>query len=187
MSAYRAPVLLTIDDLEATPDDGCRYEIIDGELYVSSAPSYIHQSLLAILVRRIGNYLEAKPSGAVIPGVGVILDNHNGVIPDLVYVSNAKLKELLAGGRLTGPPEIAIEILSPGSSNEKRDRHIKLNLYAAYGVEEYWIVDPENRGVEIYRRSATGALDVCVNLRVGDQVASPLLPGFDVNVDELFR
>jgi Uma2 family endonuclease len=122
----------------------------------------------------------------VYPGIGVIFDDHNAVIPDLLYASKGRLRDVLSGGRLTGAPEIAIEILSPGSSNEKRDRHIKLNLYAAGGVDEYWILDPENRSMEIYRRSAEGTLDLRENLRGDDPLTSALLPGFSARVDELF-
>jgi len=186
MSSYRAPVLLTIADLEATPDDGNRYELIDGELYVSTAPSTFHQSVLMNLGALLWNYLREHPIGTVYPGVGVIFDDHNAAVPDLVYASRGRLRDTLVGGRLTGPPEIAIEILSPGSTNENRDRHIKLNLYAARGVDEYWILDPENRSVEIHRRSDAGALDSRVNLRGADQLTTALLPGFSAQVDELF-
>jgi Uma2 family endonuclease len=109
---------------------------------------------------------------------GVIFDDHNAVVPDLVYSSKWRIRERLAGGRLTGAPEIAIEILSPGGSHEKRDRHIKLNPYAVRGVDEYWILDPENHSVEIHRRSADGALDLRVNMRGDDQLTSPVLPRF---------
>jgi Uma2 family endonuclease len=187
MSARRAPVLLTIADLEATPDDGNRYELIDGELYVSSAPSFYHQSILSKLLIRIGNYLSEHPVGSIVAGVGVIFDDQTGVVPDLIYAGKERLRDVLVGGRLTGPPEIAIEILSPGAANEKRDRHIKLNLYAARGVDEYWILDPENRSVEVHRRSASGRLDLRENLRGDDRITSALLPGFTSCVDELFE
>lgn len=187
MSAYRAPVLLTIADLEATPDDGNRYELIDGELNVSIAPAFVHQSVLANLMAHLWNYLRANPIGAVSPGIGVIFDDHNGVIPDLVYTSKARLRDVLTGGRLTGAPEIAIEILSPGSANLKRDRLIKMNLYAARGVDEYWILDPESRSAEIYRRSASGQLDIRENLRGDDRLTSALLPGFELRAAEIFE
>jgi Uma2 family endonuclease len=108
-----------------------------------------------------------------------------------VYASRNRLREVLVGGRLKGAPEIAIEILSPGAGNEKRDRHIKLNLYSARGVDEYWIVDPENQSVEIYRRSGQRTsgdanLDMRVNLLRGDELTSPVLPGFSIQVSSLF-
>jgi Uma2 family endonuclease len=191
MNANRAPVFLSIADLEATPDDGNRYELIDGEIHVSTAPGFYHQSVLMNLGALLWNFLREHSLGTVLPGVGVVFDDHNGVIPDLVYASRNRLREVLVGGRLMGAPEIAIEILSPGAGNEKRDRHIKLNLYSARGVDEYWIVDPENQSVEIYRRSGQRTsgdanLDMRVNLLRGDELTSPVLPGFGIQVSSLF-
>ncbi len=122
---------LTNADLEAMPEDGNRYEVIDGELYVSSAPGYIHQIVLINLAMAIGIYLREHPIGRVLPGVGVIFDDYNGVIPDLIFVTNERLRKTLAGGRFHAAPEIVIEILSPGKSNERRDRHVKRSLYSA--------------------------------------------------------
>lgn len=89
------------------------------------------------------------------------------------------------GGRLVRAPEIAIEILSPESSNERRGRHVKLNLYSARAVTEYWIVDPESRSIEIYR-SPSGRLDLISTLHDRDVLTSPELPGFSARVDSLF-
>jgi putative restriction endonuclease len=121
--------------------------------------------------------------GTVYPGIGVIFDEHNGVVPDLVYASKGRLRETLTGGRLTG---WLLKFCPRGSSNLKRDRHIKPGLYSTRGVDEYWIPDPESRSVEIYSRSADGALDSRVNLRGDDLVTSPVLRGFSVTVDSLF-
>lgn len=79
--------------------------------------------------------------------MGVIFDDYNGVIPDLVFATTEKMIRVLADGRFRTAPEIVIEILSPGASNIRRDRHVKLSLYNARGGAEYWIVDPKNRRV----------------------------------------
>jgi Uma2 family endonuclease len=78
---------LTIADLEAAPDDGNRYEVIDGELFVSAAPSIVHQIALTNIVIAFGAYLRERPIGRILPGVGVIFDEYNGVIPDLVFAT----------------------------------------------------------------------------------------------------
>ena len=184
--SYASDLRLTNADLEAMPDDGNRYELIDGELYVSSAPSVIHQNILVNLVIAFGKYLEAHPIGRILPGVGLIFDDNNGVIPDLIFVTNERMRKTLAGGRFHAAPEIVIEILSPGSSNERRDRHVKRTLYAARGASEYWIVDPENRTIELHRRNETGTLVFDKSLLQGDELASGLLPEFSVRVDSLF-
>jgi len=96
------------------------------------------------------------------------------------------MSKALAGERFRAAPEIVIEILSPGGSNELRDRHVKLSLYASGGAGEYWIVDPENRTVEIHRRDEAGDLVFEKSIREGDELTSGFLPGFSVRVEALF-
>src|SRR5580692_7296921 len=167
--SYTSDLRLTNADLEAMPDDGNRYELIDGELYVSSAPSFIHQNILVNIIAAFLDYLRQHPIGRILPGVGVIFDDYNGVIPDLVFATKQRMSKVVAAGRFRAAPEIVIEILSPGTSNERRDRHVKLTLYAARGVDEYWIVDPENRNVEIHRRDAAGKLAFVSSVLQGDE------------------
>ncbi len=83
-------------------------------------------------------------------------------------------------------PEIAIEILSPGSANERRDRDLKRKLYAREGVEEYWIVDWRARQIAIYRR-AGDTLEQTLILTDSDEITSPLLPGFAFPVRDLWE
>jgi Uma2 family endonuclease len=177
---------LTNADLEAMPEDGNRYEVIDGELYVSSAPSFLHQTILLNIAAAFLDYLRAHPIGRVAPGVGVVFDDYNGVIPDLVFATKERMSKTLIGGRFHAAPDIAIEILSPGSSNERRDRHVKRSLYAARGVGEYWIVDPENRSVEVHRRDEAGELIFEKSLQRIDDLTCGILPGFSVRVEALF-
>jgi Uma2 family endonuclease len=177
---------LTNADLESMPDDGNRYELIDGELYVSSAPGFIHQTILLNIAAAFLDYLRGHPVGRVAPGVGVIFDDYNGVIPDLVFATHERMRKTLVGGRFRAAPEIVIEILSPGVSNERRDRHVKRNLYASRGATEYWIVDPENRSVEVHRRNEAGELVFGTSLHQGDDLTSGVLLGFSVPVDALF-
>ncbi len=179
-------IRLTNADVESMPDDGNRYELIDGELYVSAAPSFFHQIVLINIAVAFTDYLREHPIGRVAPGVGVIFDDNNGVIPDLVFATRERLSRTLAAGRFRAAPEMVIEILSPGTSNIRRDRHVKLSLYNARGVDEYWIVDPENRSVEINRRNEAGDLVLEQNLSDRDELTSSLLPGFSVRVDTFF-
>jgi Uma2 family endonuclease len=132
------------------------------------------------------DYLRDHPIGRITPGVGVIFDDYDGVIPDLVFATRERMTRTLAAGRFRAAPEIVIEILSPGTSNIRRDRHVKLSLYNANGVEEYWIVDPENRSVEINRRNEAGDLVLERNLNDRDELTSVVLPGFNVRLDTFF-
>jgi Uma2 family endonuclease len=177
---------LTNADLECMPDDGNRYELVEGELYVSSAPGFIHQTILLNIAAAFLEYLREHPIGRVAPGVGVIFDDYNGVIPDLVFATHERMRKALIGGRFRAAPEIVIEVLSPGVSNERRDRHVKRSLDAAHGAGEYWIVDPENRSVEVHRRNEAGDLVFDKSLRQGDELTCGLLPGFGIRVDALF-
>src|SRR5580704_10187306 len=126
---------MTVHALDGAPDDGNRYEVIEGELYVSTAPGFPHQTVLARIIIALGNYLDSNPIGRILPGLGIVFDDFNGVIPDLLYVSTDRLQRLLVGNHhLKAAPEIVIEILSPGSSNEDRDRNVKRKLYSTRGV-----------------------------------------------------
>jgi Uma2 family endonuclease len=92
---------------------------------------------------------------------------------------------LAPDGKLHAAPDLAVEVLSPGSSNERRDREVKLKLYARRGVREYWIVDWQRRQIEVFRRE-DGVLQLSATLLEGDSLQSPLLPGFALSVSELF-
>jgi Uma2 family endonuclease len=91
-------------------------------------------------------------------------------------------------GRLHGPPELVVEVLSPGAENERRDRDAKLKLYSRRGVDEYWILDTHRRRMEVFRRQPADAdvLRLAAVVREDDVIDSPLLPGFGVRLGELF-
>lgn len=178
--------LMTVDDLEAMPEDGNRYEVIEGELFVSRAPGLPHQIITANIVHQLMTYLENNPIGRTIPTPGLILSQFSGLFPDLVFYSHARGKEIIANDRLNAAPEIVIEILSPGRENISRDRIAKRQLYAKHAVSEYWIVDSENRTVEVYRLQ-NQSLDVAAVLRNNDEVTSPSLPGFACPLTRIFE
>ena len=183
MAANLEP-LLTIADLESLPEDGNRYELIEEELFVSRAPSLIHQRTVVNVISVFTRYLGENPVGEILPGPGVIFSDFSGVIPDLVYVSYERGKEIATGDRITGAPELIIEILSPGTENRRRDEHAKRQLYKKYGVKEYWILDPERQTVQIFR---TVRLKLTATLGVRDVLSTPLLPGFHCSVREFFQ
>jgi Uma2 family endonuclease len=182
-----APIqpLLTVEDLEAMPEDGNRYEVIEGELFVSKAPGLTHQSVSLTLTFILGSYLRNNPIGRIWPTPGVVFSEISGVIPDIVYVSNERRAEIASGERVTGAPDLVIEIISPGVANAQRDRVAKRQLYAKYGVKEYWLVDPARRIVETYvlRNSI---LQPDATYREQDHLASSLLPGFTCQIEEIF-
>ena len=183
----------TIADVEALPDDEWkRYEIIDGELYVSAAPHYEHQSACAQSVFALEEWNRGSRLGRVLVGPGLIFSETDGVIPDVVWISREQLARIADdAGHLRGGPELVVEVLSPGAANERRDREAKLVLYSRYGVDEYWIVDWHAQTVAVYRRHEVGAvreppLRLVATLGRGDTLTSPLLPGFSMPVVRLF-
>ncbi|HEY6329697.1 MAG TPA: Uma2 family endonuclease [Blastocatellia bacterium] len=182
MAAKLEPIL-TVADLDAMPEDGNRYELIEGELFVSCAPGLQHQEIVANLIFLFKRYLFTNRIGKVFPGPGVIFSNFSGVIPDVVFISNDRLRKIAKGARITGAPELVIEILSPGSDNERRDRHSKRQLYRRYGVKEYWIVNPELLAIEVYR---TARFRLARTLGIDDELSSQLLPGFRCKIAEVF-
>ena len=177
--------LLTIDDLDAMPDDDNRYEIIEGELLVSRAPTLTHQSVSMKLAVSINIYLSQNPIGKVWATPGVIFSESSGVIPDLVFVSNERIPEIASGERINGAPDLVIEIVSPGAENERRDRVAKRQLYGKYGVKEYWVVDPENRNIEVYSLKGK-TLKPSALYTEKDQLASSILSGFSCRTESIF-
>jgi Uma2 family endonuclease len=145
-----ATARITWRDLEQAPDDGKRREAIAGELYVTAAPSLRHQRVVQRLGRALCRLLQDPGLGEVFHApVGVEFPaTGEGVQPDLLFVSEDR-KGILAPDWVKGPPDLVVEILSP--STEERDRGLKRDLYQRQDVRQYWIVDPDEDAVEIWR------------------------------------
>lgn len=177
----------TSSDLKALPyEEGTRYEIIDGRLYVAKQPHYHHQYACNEIACQLSSWSKQTGAGRVIPAPGVIFSDDNGVAPDVVWLSNERLAEALQkDGHFHAAPELIIEVLSQGFANEQRDRVAKLQLYSRRGVDEYWIISWRSRTVEVYRREDAG-LQLLGTLKGSDTLQTPLLPGFSSLVRTLF-
>ena len=177
----------TSSDLDALPhEEGTRYEIIDGELYVSTSPHYHHQYVCNEIASQLTNWSKQTGRGRVIPAPGLIFSEDNNVAPDIVWLSDERLTMALGGdGHFHEAPELIIEVLSPGFANENRDRVTKLALYSRRGIDEYWVIDWRSRSVEVYRRG-DATLDLIATLHETDTLETPLLPGFSTLVNTLF-
>ncbi len=178
----------TTRDLTAMPDDGGwkRYEIVDGELYVTHAPHIRHQNAGGNLQFELELWSRQTKLGKPVNTPGVIFSPYDAVIPDLVWASNARLEHGLdESGHFIVAPELVVEVLSAGSQNIQRDTEIKLKLYSRYGVQEYWIVNWQLQTVEVYRRVAA-QLERAATLGMGDTLTSPLLPGFGGAIASIF-
>jgi len=141
----------TYADWERLPDDGNRYEVIEGYLYMTTAPSYFHQWIVRQLDRLVGTPAEAQGLAfAATAPVGLLMPGADPVQPDFVVVlqNNA---DIIRGGRIRGVPDLIVEVLSPGSV--AYDQGVKLEAYERAGVPEYAVIDPAARTLSYYRLS----------------------------------
>ena len=185
--ASRIEPLLTVADLDAFPeDDGSRYELIEGELFVSRAFGIPHQRVLLNLEVALSEYLREHPIGILVPGAGAIFSDYDAVIPDLTFVRNERWDQVVTGEKFTGAVDMVIEVLSPGSANRRRNLSAKRQLYGKYGVKEYWIFDSENLSVSIFRQEGETLKEIATLTGEG-KVTSPILPGFQLQVSAIFN
>ena len=171
------------------PDDGGwkRYEIIDGELFVTLPPHILHQSASGNIQYELELWSRETQLGNTVQTPGVIFSPTDAVIPDLVWISKNRLAVgVNDAGHLTVAPEIVVEILSAGEANEQRDKEVKLKLYSIYGVQEYWIVNWRLKTLDIYRRH-NAQLQLVNTLLDGDMLSSPLLPGLSIAIGDIFQ
>ena len=141
-------VVLSYKEYEALPVDGRRYEIHEGELSVTAAPSPQHQMIIRNLFRALDAHVKAGRAGEVLfAPLDVILSDISIVQPDIVYLDNSRVSALSQRG-VEGPPTLVVEIVSP--STTLIDRSTKHQLYARYGVPFFWLVDPEGRTIEAF-------------------------------------
>jgi len=173
---------LTYDDLAAMPDDRNRYEIIDGELFVTPSPNLKHQLVIGNLHFALKAFVREHQSGVVVVApMDVVLTIHNVVEPDILYVSKSRSERLTAKD-IQGAPDLAIEVLS--ESSRKTDEITKRHLYERYGVTEYWVVDPEIDIVKVYRGGTRVAE---LSLEQNDVLTTPLLPGLEIPLATIFE
>ncbi|MFN8472009.1 MAG: Uma2 family endonuclease [Anaerolineae bacterium] len=176
----------TTSDLDMFPDDGNRYEIIDGELYVSKQPHFHHQTTCNRVALALTAWSDSAKLGLTIPAPGIIFDVDDAVAPDVVWISREQYaRAIQPDGKLHLAPELAVEVLSFGGRNEERDKALKLDLYSRRGVREYWVIDWRVRRVDVYRRHEA-ALRQIATLYAEDTLTSPLLPGFASPVAAFF-
>jgi Uma2 family endonuclease len=167
------------DEYASLPDDGNRYEIIDGDLYVTPAPRSRHQDILVELTIAAGGFVKTHGLGKFyVAPTDVFLGDANYVQPDLVFIRSDRLSIISERG-VEGAPDLVIEIVSP--STALRDRGVKRERYAECGVPLYWVVDADLGHIEIYRLDA-GA-DVPPEIVRDTLVWQPIDGGPEVRVD----
>ncbi|HEV8232329.1 MAG TPA: Uma2 family endonuclease [Thermoanaerobaculia bacterium] len=173
----------TYQDYARLPDDR-RYEVIDGELVLTPAPTPFHQ----IVKQRIEQFLLERVNAG---GLGQVLDAPCDVVlsrfdvlqPDIFFVSSGRLA-IIGEKYISEGPDLVVEVLSPGT--RKRDRVLKSKRYAHFGVREMWIANPDKKTIEVFVNTEGGFRREA--LYGGDDVlCSPLLPGLEVPLARVFE
>ena len=162
--------------------DDTVFEIINGKAFMSPSPELFHQQWVGDLFAILRQYIKAHTLGKVfVARIDVVLDRDNVVQPDLVFVSTAHAGLLERRG-IMGAPDLVVEVVSPGSL--RRDRYDKRDLYARFGVREFWLADVANRSLEVLSLQADGYhLSACAT---GEgKIRSTILPGLELDLAQL--
>jgi Uma2 family endonuclease len=176
--------VFTYEDYLNLPDNGKRYEIINGELYMVPAPTLGHQDTVGEFHLAIGNFLKTNPIGKIyLAPTDIIFSDIDVLQPDIVFISKEKF-DILRRENIQGAPDLVVEVLSPGT--EKRDRTIKLKAYSKFGVKEYWMANAEKATVEVWHRRGKKLVFHAV-LDRAQTLTTPLLPGLEISLEKIFQ
>ena len=182
MVTQRSRTLFTYEDYRNTPEDE-RYELIDGELIMAAAPSVIHQIVQDNIGLPLNLFVRANNLGRMLyAATDVYLSDTNVVQPDLLFVSRERA-HILTYSVVNGAPDLVVEILSP--STARRDAIQKRELYTRYRVPEYWQAETDAPRVTVLALAGAD-YEVAGVYGMGDTLVSPLLPGFRLDVDDIF-
>ncbi len=173
----------TYDDLRALPDDGKRYEIIEGVLYEVTGPKPPHAIVLIAVIDLLARPVQEAGGIRLAAPIDVFFPGADPVQPDLLVLLRGDLADIGADG-VVGPPDLVIEVLSP--STRGHDILTKRALYARAGVREYWLVDPDARSVEVLVLAGNALQSVLVAAG-GEPVRSTLFPDLTFPASAVFE
>lgn len=170
-------------DLQRMPEDGHRYELYDGELYVVPSPLPIHQVVALRLYDQLKAFARPAGGSVFVAPFDIVLSEYNVVQPDVIYFGPESARRIKLREHVRFTPDLAIEVLSPSTSRNDRGR--KRDLMARYRIPEYWIVDPDAHRIEVsvFREDGYGEPQIVS----GDRFTSPTIAGLDIDLVELFR
>jgi len=175
----------TYDDYARLPNDGWKYEVMRGELYMSPAPRPRHQVISSNLNFELQRFVRERELGKVLDSpIDVILPRGLGtpVQPNILFIHRDNL-QIIGETTIDGVPNLVVEILSP--SNWIDDRRTKFDVYADAGITEYWIIDPQKESVELYTLLGN-RYELVEKYGLGESGSSQVISGFTVTVDEIF-
>lgn len=177
---------LTYADYLAIPEDDrrLRYEILDGELYVTASPRIRHQAVSRNLQRVLDRHIVEYDLGLFYSApVDVVLSDTTVAVPDMVFIRRGR-EDIIHELAIEGAPDLVVEILSPSTAS--RDRVLKARLYAQLGVPEYWIVDPVAETLDVYIRQPSGEFGDAVRKAHEETLTTERLPGLTIPLAEVW-
>jgi Uma2 family endonuclease len=170
-------------DLERAPEDGRRYELYDGEVYVVPAPIPRHQVVQYTLAEELRGICRQHGGFAIGSPIDIVFSDYDVLQPDVVYFGPARAHLVDLDHAIRHAPDLCVEILSP--STEATDRGRKLPMFARYGVPEYWIIDPVEETIEVHRLEA-GGYALVQRASGDDEVSSLVVPGATLRAGRIF-
>lgn len=173
----------TYDDYAALPDDGKRYEVLDGELVMSPAPYIAHQFIAGRIYSRFIECARETGHYVLMAPVDVIFSKRTVLQPDVLVIDHARRAVMTERAVENGVPDLVVEVLSP--SNRRHDTLAKRALYEIHGVGEYWIVDPRDQSIEVLELVGTGYVSRGV-FEAGADAKSVSFPELCVSVEAVF-
>jgi Uma2 family endonuclease len=175
---------VSFTDLQHTPDDGRRYELYDGEVRVVPAPIPLHQVVVDNIKRVLQAYSEAHGGLSFISPIDIVFSEYDVVQPDIVFFSQARRHLINLRVAIRHQPDLVVEVLSPSTSAHDRGR--KMQMFARFGVPEYWIADPGLACLEAHRLEG-GVYRLAQAASGDDTVRSPTLDTLAFPVRDAFR
>jgi Uma2 family endonuclease len=175
---------LSFTDLQRMPDDGRRYELYDGEVWVVPAPIPRHQVVADNIKRLLEKYADRHRGLSFISPIDIVFSEHDVVQPDVVLFAESRRHLVDFDAAIRHAPDLVVEVLSPSTSSNDRGR--KMRMFARYGVREYWIADPASACLELH--ALEGSSYVLSQVGCGDdEVRSPSLADFTFQASAAFR
>ncbi len=170
-------------DLQQAPEDGRRYELYDGEVFVVPAPLPLHQIAVLRFTELLRAYTRGHGGLVFLSPIDIVFSEFDVVQPDVVFFERGREHLIDLSQVIRVAPDLAVEVLSP--STERTDRGKKMQMLARYGVREYWLVEPKDRRVEVYWLAGE-VYALAQTASASEVVRSTVLPDFDFIVDQLF-
>jgi Uma2 family endonuclease len=173
--------LMTAEELADLDDDSHRHELIKGELLTMTPPKREHARVCANLIILLGNYVKANDLGEVWADSGFKLESNPDTViaPDLSFNAKNRLTNLPTG-YVPGPPDLAVEVRSPGDRRGKVER--KSTMWLGFGIKSLWVVNPIKRSVEVFHSTGKRSL-----FHESDELIDDTVPGFRVAVSKIFE